>query len=57
MSPIRQKVKFDKKLLDQDALKILKKLNNSGHETYLVGGCIRDILIGHKPKEIGRAHV
>jgi len=30
MSPIRQKVKFDKKLLDQDALKILKKLNKSG---------------------------
>ena len=51
MSPIRQKVKFDKKLLDQDALKILKKLNNSGHETYLVGGCIRDILLGHKPKD------
>ncbi|MDA9801050.1 polynucleotide adenylyltransferase PcnB [Candidatus Pseudothioglobus singularis] len=51
MSPIRQKVNFDKKLLDQDALKILKKLNNSGHETYLVGGCIRDILLGHKPKD------
>ena len=48
MSPIRQKVKFDKKLLDQDALKILKKLNNSGHEAYLVGGCIRDILLGHQ---------
>ncbi len=51
MSPIRQKVKFDKKLLDQDALKILKKLNRSGHETYLVGGCIRDILLGHIPKD------
>ncbi|MDB4847309.1 polynucleotide adenylyltransferase PcnB [Candidatus Pseudothioglobus singularis] len=51
MSPIRQKVKFDKKLLDQDALKILKKLNKSGYETYLVGGCIRDILLGHKPKD------
>jgi poly(A) polymerase len=51
MSPVRKKVKFDKKLLDQDALKILKKLNKSGHETYLVGGCIRDILLGHKPKD------
>ena len=51
MNPIRQKVKFDKKLLDQDALKILKKLNKSGHETYLVGGCIRDILLGHIPKD------
>jgi len=51
MNPIRQKVKFDKKLLDQDSLKILKKLNKSGYETYLVGGCIRDILLGHKPKD------
>jgi len=51
MSPIRQKVKFETKILDQDALKILKKLNKSGHETYLVGGCIRDILLGHKPKD------
>ena len=32
MSLIRQKVKFDKKLLDQDALKILKKLTKSGYE-------------------------
>jgi poly(A) polymerase len=51
MSLIRQKVKFDKNLLDQDALKILKKLTNSGYESYLVGGCIRDILLGHKPKD------
>jgi len=51
MSLIRQKVKFETKILDQDALKILKKLNKSGHETYLVGGCIRDILLGHKPKD------
>ena len=27
MSPIRQSVQFDKKLLDPDALKIVKKLN------------------------------
>jgi poly(A) polymerase len=51
MNLIRQKVKFDKNLLDQDALKILKKLIKSGHEAYLVGGCIRDILLGHKPKD------
>jgi poly(A) polymerase len=51
MSLIRQKVNFDKKLLDQDAVKILKKLNKSGYESYLVGGCIRDILLGHKPKD------
>ncbi|MDC3216503.1 polynucleotide adenylyltransferase PcnB [Candidatus Pseudothioglobus singularis] len=51
MSLIRQKVKFDKKLLDLDALKILEKLTKSGYESYLVGGCIRDILLGHKPKD------
>jgi poly(A) polymerase len=51
MNLIRQKIKFDNKLLDQDALKILKKLTNSDYETYLVGGCIRDILLGHKPKD------
>jgi poly(A) polymerase len=51
MTVIRQKVKFDKTLLDQDALKILKKLTKSGYESYLVGGCIRDILLGHKPKD------
>jgi poly(A) polymerase len=27
MSPIRQSVRFDKKLIDSDALKIVKKLN------------------------------
>ena len=42
MSLIRQSVKFDKKFLDPDALKIVKKLNKEGYEAYLVGGCIRD---------------
>jgi len=51
MSFIRQSVTFDKKLLDSDALKVVKKLNKSGYEAYLVGGCIRDLLLGYKPKD------
>ena len=51
MSPIRQIVRFDKKLIDSDALKIVKKLNKSGYEGYLVGGCIRDLLLGLEPKD------
>ncbi len=51
MSLIRQSVTFDKKLLDPDALKIVKKINKSGYEAYLVGGCIRDMLLGYKPKD------
>ncbi len=38
MSLVRQGVQFDKKLLDSDALKIIKKLDKSGYEAYLVGG-------------------
>ena len=51
MSLIRQSVQFDKKLLDLDALKIVKKLNKTGYEAYLVGGCIRDLLLGYAPKD------
>ena len=51
MSPIRQTVRFDKKLIDSDALKIVKKLNKTGYEGYLVGGCIRDLLLGLVPKD------
>ena len=51
MSPIRQSVQFDKQLLDPDALKIVKKLNKKGYKAYLVGGCIRDLLLGYEPKD------
>jgi len=51
MKPIRQTIHFDKKLIDKDAKKVVKTLNKAGHETYLVGGCIRDLLLGHKPKD------
>ena len=51
MSPIRQSVRFDKKLIDSDALKIVKKLNKASYEGYLVGGCIRDLLLGLEHKD------
>ena len=51
MKPIRQTIHFDKKLIDKDAQKVVKTLNKAGYETYLVGGCIRDLLLGHKPKD------
>ena len=51
MSLVRQGVQFDKKLLDSDALKIVKKLDKLGYEAYLVGGCIRDLLLGYAPKD------
>ena len=30
---------------------MLYRLNNSGYQAYLVGGCVRDILLGKKPKD------
>ena len=51
MNPIRQTIHFDKKLIDKDAQKVVKTLNKTGYEAYLVGGCIRDLLLGHKPKD------
>ena len=33
------------------ALIVLKKLNDSGYESFLIGGCVRDYLMGVEPKD------
>ena len=30
---------------------VVKTLKNKGFEAYLIGGCVRDILLGRKPKD------
>lgn len=42
---------IDPRLLDQDGLRILDRLHRHGFEAYFVGGCVRDLLIGQKPKD------
>ena len=32
--------------IPQDAVWILNKLNEGGHEAYIVGGCVRDSILG-----------
>ena len=39
------------RLLDSDAVKVVRKLRRAGHEAYLVGGCVRDLLLGIRPKD------
>jgi poly(A) polymerase len=51
MNPKRQTIHFEKKLIDKDALKVLKVLYEAKFEAYLVGGCIRDLLLGKRPKD------
>jgi poly(A) polymerase len=37
--------------LDPDAVKILQRLTRFRHTAFLVGGCVRDLLLGLKPKD------
>lgn len=37
--------------VNEAALKILNQLNNSGYEAYVVGGCVRDSLMGIEPHD------
>lgn len=37
--------------LDPDAVRALQRLQSRGFEAYLVGGCVRDLLLGKKPKD------
>ena len=37
--------------LDRGAVQIIRKLSEAGHETYLVGGAVRDLLVGMTPKD------
>jgi len=37
--------------IPKEVQKIITKLQKSGFEAYIVGGCVRDILLGKKPKD------
>ena len=37
--------------IDHRALEIIERLQKKGHTTYLVGGCVRDLLLGIHPKD------
>ncbi len=37
--------------IDPDALRIVERLRESGHECYIVGGAVRDLLLGRTPKD------
>ena len=38
-------------LLDSDAVKVVRRLRRASHLAYLVGGCVRDLLLGIRPKD------
>lgn len=42
---------IDPALIDKDALWAVRKLKNSGEEAYIVGGAVRDLMLGLVPKD------
>ncbi len=49
--PERIDVPLDEGRIDVDALKVVRRLIRHGHEAYLVGGGVRDLLLGRRPKD------
>src|ERR1700722_10373516 len=48
---VRHDATFDDDRIDPDAAKVVRRLERAGYEAYLVGGCVRDLLLGGKPKD------
>ena len=42
---------IDLSLVDERAVKVVKTLTEAGHEAYIVGGAVRDLLLGLRPKD------
>lgn len=42
---------IDLSLVDDRAIKVVKTLADAGHEAYIVGGAVRDLLLGLRPKD------
>jgi poly(A) polymerase len=58
MAPMREPVivpreqhAISRKQIDPDALKVLYRLHQNDHVAYLVGGSVRDLLLGRRPKD------
>ncbi|MDX2055523.1 MAG: polynucleotide adenylyltransferase PcnB [Polyangiaceae bacterium] len=49
--PTLHNVELDEARIDPDAVKVVQRLTRHGFEGYLVGGCVRDLLVGMRPKD------
>jgi poly(A) polymerase len=47
----REEHSISRKQIDPDALKVLYRLHQNHHVAYLVGGSVRDLLLGRRPKD------
>jgi len=49
--PRRLEPDFPRRRLDRRAVSLVRRLQEAGHEAYLVGGCVRDLLLDARPKD------
>ena len=42
---------IDPELLDERAVRVVRALQDAGHVAYIVGGAVRDLLVGRRPKD------
>jgi poly(A) polymerase len=42
---------IDPELVDERAVRVVRSLQEAGHEAYIVGGAVRDLLVGRRPKD------
>ncbi|HRG96857.1 MAG TPA: polynucleotide adenylyltransferase PcnB [Polyangiaceae bacterium] len=48
---VRHDVALEESRLDQDAARVVRRLEKAGFQAYLVGGCVRDLLLEKNPKD------
>ena len=42
---------LDSSMVDRSAITVIKRLTDAGYESYLVGGAVRDMILGRRPKD------
>jgi poly(A) polymerase len=48
---VRHDAFLEESSIDPDAAKVVRRLERHGFQAYLVGGCVRDLLLGGRPKD------
>ena len=47
----RESHSISRRLINENALKVLHRLKDAGYASLLVGGCVRDLMLGREPKD------
>jgi poly(A) polymerase len=50
-TPVRHDVVLDESRIDPDVQKVLRRLVRHNFQAFLVGGCVRDLLLDRRPKD------